>query len=181
MRKMGNQGIQKGFSADFVLLGEDQDEHNFAFFRSTDEHIAEKAVIFPDIVEFIPVFYAELLDKQANSIAGFRLQMAFFDIQDFVEEFAHVEAQTHAIFFGNGSRILVPEQPAFVGSAEFQLVTIVLNAFRGECGPDFRHLQMAYAHQLVFHLLAFGFQLHSIGQRLPSTTATDAKMLAERL
>ena len=40
---------------------------------------------------------------------------------------------------------------------------------------------MADSHQLVFHLLPLGFQLHLIGKRLPSATATDAKMLAERL
>ena len=40
---------------------------------------------------------------------------------------------------------------------------------------------MADTHQLVFHLLTLGFQLHGIGQRLPPAPATDAKMLAERL
>ena len=40
---------------------------------------------------------------------------------------------------------------------------------------------MANPHQLVFYLLAFGLQLHFVGQRLPAAASTDAEMLAEGL
>ena len=40
---------------------------------------------------------------------------------------------------------------------------------------------MADPYQLIFYLLALGFQLHLIGKRLPPATTADAEMLAERL
>ena len=103
------------------------------------------------------------------------------DVQDLVEELAHMESQAHAVILGNRIRILAAEHPALAGSAEFQLVTIKLRTLGGECRPDFRDLQVADSDQLVVHLLPFGYQLHLVRQRLPPAAAADAEMLAERL
>ena len=40
---------------------------------------------------------------------------------------------------------------------------------------------MAYANQLVVHLLLFGGKLHLVGERLPFTASAGAKMFAKRL
>ena len=138
-------------------------------------------MIFPDIVEFVAVFYTELLDKQANSIGRLRLQVALFNVQHLVEKLAHMEAQAHFIGLRNAVRILAGQYPALAGGAEFQLIPIILSFFRRKGGPDFRHLKMADAHKLIFNLLMFSFQLHGIRQRLPAASATDSKMLTEWL
>ena len=140
LRKIGHQGIQEGDSLGGILVGEAQDEHHRAGFRRPDEHVAEIPLIVADIVEIVPVFDTELLDKQADSIGRLWLEPAFLDIQDLVEEFAHVEAQAHPVIRRYGIRIFAMKHPAFAGSAEFQLVTVKLRPLGGECRPDFRDL-----------------------------------------
>ena len=177
----GRYGIQEGLSVRFLFPGEADDEHDLAGFGGPDEHVAEKTAVLPDVVEFVAVVDAELLDKQADRIGWLRLEPAFLDVQDLVEELAHVEAQAHPVVLGNRIGILAVKHPALAGRAEFQLVTVKLRALGGECRTDFRHLQVADADQLVVHLLPFGFELHLVGQGLPPAAAADAEMLAERL
>ena len=124
---------------------------------------------------------AELLDMQADSIGRLLLQVALFNVQDFVKELAHMEAQTHFLGLCKGVGIFVFEDPAAAGSAEFQLVTIKLSGFGGKGRADFRNLKMADSYQLVFYLLTLGLQLHLVRQRLPAAASANAKMLAERL
>ena len=107
--------------------------------------------------------------------------MALLDIQDFIEEFAHMEAKAHAVVFCNFIRILSGKQPAAFRCAEFQLVTVILSLFGGECRSYFRYAQVADSHQLVFNLLALGLKLDFVREMLPSAPAADAEMAAEWL
>ena len=103
------------------------------------------------------------------------------DIEHLVEEFAHVEAKTLHLFFAESFRILGIQNPAFVGGAVFQLVTVSDGLFRADNRLKLRHLQMPDAGQLVIDLPLFCAKLDFIGERLPPAAAANAEMAAEWL
>ena len=181
LREFGRDGFQEGGPALFILVGEAHDQHDRTRFRRPDEHVAEETVILADIVEFVAVINAELLDEQADRVGRFGLEPAFANVQDLVEELSDMEPQSHPLVLRNGVRILAMEQPAAAGCAEFQFVTIILRTRGGEGWTDLRHFQMADPDQLVIHLLPLRFELHFVGQGLPAAAAAHAEMLAERL
>ena len=76
---------------------------------------------------------------------------------------------------------LLAGQPPLVGTAEVQLVAVLLRLHTAQDGAELRQLHLTDARQLVFHLLLFHLELCLVGQLLPLATAADAEMLAERL
>ena len=101
-------------------------------------------------------------------------------VQDLVEEFAYVEAETDSFFRRKRLGILAVEEPAFRGEGKFELVAVESGPVGGDDGGDGRYLEMAYAHQLVIDLLLFCLKLHFVGKRLPAASSAYSEMPAER-
>ena len=70
------------------------DQHNLPVFGGAHEHIAQKSVILPYVIETQPVTQCVFLYGKTNCIRRLPLEIAFFDIQNLVEKFANVEAQS---------------------------------------------------------------------------------------
>ena len=60
-----------------------------------------------------------VLDKEADSVGRFALEVAFLNVENLVEELAYVEAEPDLFLVTEGLGILFREYPAFVGSGEF--------------------------------------------------------------
>ena len=181
MRKSFKYGAHQFLAGGTVFIIEDEDDHQVAGLRCPDEHVAHVAHVCADVEELQPVFDTVVLDEKTDFIGRGLLQVAFPDVQDFVEEFAHVESDAHPFLRRHLFRILILQEPAARGEGKLQLVAVELRFFRGNGRPDLRHVQVAEADQLVFDLPAFRLQLHLVGNRLPAASAADTEVLAEGL
>ena len=70
-------------------------------------------------------------------------------------------------------------QIALVGTAEVQLVAILLRLHAAEDGLELGQFHLADARQLVVHLLLLHAKLFVVGHLLPLTSSAHAEMLAE--
>ena len=63
----GADGVEKGCDLS-GFFAETHDEHDLPVLRCPHEHVAEEAVIFPDIIEGETAVDTILLDKQTDSV-----------------------------------------------------------------------------------------------------------------
>ena len=85
----------------------------------------------------------------------------------------------HVVVFESRLHLLTGE-PSLVATSELQLVAVFLCLFRTHDGRDFWQFYLAYASQLVIHLLLLGLQLLGVGEVLPLATTAHSEMLAKR-
>ena len=107
--------------------------------------------------------------------------MALSNIEHLVEATGNVEA--HSGCCGDVATLgnLLVGKPALVGKGKFELVAVLACALRAKTGAHLRDIQVADTHQLVLYLLGLLVELLLIGQTLPLTATTYAKVLAEWL
>ena len=178
LRKLLRHSVQQG-SAQGEVLSEADDDHHRAGVRRAHEHVAQLAVVLANIIEGDAVLEAELLDKEADLIGRFGLQVAALDVQDLVEILADVEAQAGAGRHAGGD--LFAGHPALVRGGEFEFVAVVAGLVGAQDGAEFRHAEVADARQLVIDLALLGGELDLVRERLPAASAAHREMLAERL
>ena len=178
LRELLRNGVQQG-SAQGEVLAEADDDHHRAGVRRAHEHVAQLAVVLADVVEGNAVLQAELLDKEADLIGRFGLQVAALDVQDLVEIFPDVEAQAGA--GGHAGGDLLTRHPALAGGGEFEFVAVVAGLVGAQDGAELRHLEVADARQLVIDLALLRRELDLVGEGLPAASAANGEMLAKRL
>ena len=108
---------------------EAKDEHDLALFVIPHDHCPEKPVMFTYVEETQAVVYCILADEIAYLIGRGGLKVTAVYVQDFVEETAHVEAQSQSLFRTQGIRIFIFINPSSFRKGEFQLIAIVCNLF----------------------------------------------------
>ena len=133
------------------------------------------------IVKREPVRFGIVSDEIADTIVECRHQVAFFDIQHFVETAG--DMKTNAIRFVNIVNSAsftngIPRYPFLIGATEFQLVTIFVHLLWTHDWTDFRQGNFSDARKVVHNLLLLVFELLFVWQDLPFAAATFAIVLA---
>ena len=146
-----------------------------------DDDITQQSYLLSEVEERQLVRNGIVAYAVANLIVQVVHEPALLDGQYLVEGSCDVESNGRNVLVQTVVLQLETGQPALVGTAKVELVAVFLCLDTAQDGMEFRQLHFADTRQLVVHLLLLHLQLFLVRKLLPLATATDAKMLAERL
>ena len=154
--------------------------HPLARVGVADDNIAKQAVLLPQVKERERVLKGIVADGVADAVVQVVHQPAFLNGQNLVESTRDMESDAvHVVILESRSHLFACE-PALVAASELQFVAVFPCLLRTHDGRNLGQFHLAYASQLVIHLLLLGLQLLGVGEVLPLATTAHSEMLAKR-
>ncbi len=123
--EFGDNGIKQCGYRLTVVLAKGHHCHDLSRRGDAYHQSAQQAALGLEIVERIAVRFAEILDKQTQSIAEIVLEMTRLYVEHLVERAGNMKACRVAVRKLLSARKLLECQPAAVGKGVFHLVAVV--------------------------------------------------------
>ena len=125
MRKSICDGIEKGSAGFCIFVIEADNKHDIAFLCGADYHVSQESFVLAYVEECQTVIKSVLLYEKAYFIGWIALEVAVFNVKDFVEEASDMETETIFFFLCERISIFRVKYPSTLREREFQLVTII--------------------------------------------------------
>ena len=167
-----------------LVVVELDDDHQFTTGTIADNDVAQQSHLCTQVEERDAVLHSIVANVVTYLVVQVVHQPTLLNRQNLVESPCDMESngrhilQTLTLVVRQCLNLFLGEI-ALVGAAEVQFVAILLRLYATKDRAELWQFHLAYAVQLVVHLLLLEFQLLFIGQILPLTTTTDTEVFAE--
>ena len=172
---------QGTFVVALLVIVELHEHHPLARVRVADHDVAKQTVLLAQVEEGHAGVEGIVAYGVAYAVVEVVHEPTFLYRQNLVESSRDVEANAVHVVVDRSCRHLLACEPALVAASKLELVTILASLHAAHDGSELGQLNLAYACELVMHLLLLGFELLLVRQVLPLAASAHAKMLTHRL